>query len=104
MEKLHPKLLQAHGWKPKGKKWLRNHRKMAKKHAKKTWLYKEMEEFQKPGCPENGRMEILAKTKKGRVRISGKCPHYRRFFVKEVTPNLCAALCPPSSFSCDLVS
>ena len=63
-----------------------------------------MEEFQKPGCPENGRPEILAKTKKGRVRIYGKCPHYRRFFVKEVTPNLCAALSPPSSFSCDLVS
>ena len=64
-----------------------------------------MEEFQKPGCPENGRPEILAKTKKGRrVGIYGKCPHYRHFFVKEVTPNLCAALSPPSSFSCDVVS
>ena len=56
-------------------------------------------EFQKPGCQENGRPEILAKNKKGRVGISTKCPHYRHFFViKEVTPNLCAALSPPQAF------
>ena len=43
MEILRSKLSQAHNGCQKGKKCLRNHRKMTKKHAKK-WLNKEMEE------------------------------------------------------------
>ena len=57
MEKLHPKLLQAHdGWKPKGKKtkWLRNHRKMAKKHAKKTGYTKKWKSFKNQDARKMG--------------------------------------------------
>ena len=43
MEILRSKLSQAHNGCQKGKKCLRNHGKMTKKHAKK-WLNKEMEE------------------------------------------------------------
>ena len=67
MEKLHSKLLQAHGWKPKGKKtkWLRNHRKMAKKHAKKTGYTKKWKNFKNQDARKMGGRKYWPKPKKG---------------------------------------
>ena len=67
MEKLHSKLLQAHGWKPKGKKTkcLRNHRKMAKKHAKKTGYTKKWKSFKNQDARKMGGRKYWPKPKKG---------------------------------------